>query len=107
MYAKLQDTILIRAPKNVEYKGAWYFPAPDNVLEALGYKILVETRYPEDGKHYIATYEDRETAIVRVWVETEPPAPIDPWDDNIKLMADIVDAVEDEFNAAYGDEINE
>ena len=72
-YAKLNSGTLEYAPRTVTVGRTHYNPTPDFYLESNGYLPLVETSYPNDGKYYIASWEQQGNKIIRVWIETDPP----------------------------------
>ena len=78
MYAKLIDEhTLDYAPRAVTRGNTHYNPYPVEFLLEDGYKPVIDTPYPDDGKYYEAHWEEQADSIVLVWVETEPPA--DDW----------------------------
>lgn len=81
MYAKLQNGILKRAPKTVQWHGCTVNNPSDEKLIELGYKLVVYTDMPTDaetGKHYESTWEETDTEITQVWNLVEDPVYPEP-----------------------------
>lgn len=76
MYAKLQNGILKRAPKTVQWRNCTVCnPEPDQLTE-LGYKPVRYTDMPAEtveGKHYESGWTEAETEIVQTWTLTDNP----------------------------------
>lgn len=76
MYAKLQNGILKRAPKTVQWRNHTVNnPSADKLME-LGYKPVIYTDMPEttvEGKHYESAWEETEAEIVQTWTLTDDP----------------------------------
>jgi len=72
-YGKLENGVLINAPKGVELEGgAWQIPPSAEWLTANGYKVVKETPMPEPKPHYAYSFTWEETEkhfIVQIWHE--------------------------------------
>ena len=77
-FGKLKGQIIEYAPTNARYKNTYYCPAPPDVLINLGYKIVVNTPYPDDGNYYISSWSESKTQITKVWKKTSPPPEPEP-----------------------------
>ena len=76
IYGKLIDGELRGAPRPLKTKqGDVFTNAPAVYLEN-GYKEIVMTSYPQDGKYYVSTWVETNTQIVQTWIETDPPEDI-------------------------------
>ncbi len=79
MYGKLENGILIPAPKTITKDGWVHYHPSDELYAEFGYLEVVETQYPEtsgeDNKYYVSSYEIQDNKIVKVWTETELPEP--------------------------------
>ena len=80
MYAKLENSTLVIAPRRIILNGMKIFnPTEEQLLQA-GYKPITETAMPDpapDGQHYEPTYSDSGDTITQGWIlvedeETEP-----------------------------------
>ena len=93
-YAKFIDSHNLEyAPTNIEIGTTWYIPGqPEHYIQA-GYKEVVNTPYPDDGKYYESSWEEKEEEIVQVWTETDPPPGPEPYVDPI---LDLQEAVVDQ-----------
>lgn len=70
-YAKLENNILIYAPNPITKDGKnIYNPSNESLLE-LGYKPVIYSDYPQDGKRYKQGYKETETEIRIVCVDNE------------------------------------
>ena len=81
MYAKLENSTLVIAPRRIILNGMQIFnPTTDHLTQA-GYKPVTETPIPEDpapeGQHYEAQYTDSGDTITQGWtlVENEEVEP--------------------------------
>ena len=81
MYAKLENSTLVIAPRRIILNGMQIFnPTADQLTQA-GYKPVTETPMPEepapDGQHYEKTYTDAGDTITQGWtlVENEEVEP--------------------------------
>lgn len=78
MYGKIIDGKLVLAPNPlITWRYKIYNPRPEDYIEE-GYKEIVETEYPTDGKYYDSSYVDRNGKIYREWVEAETPEVTEP-----------------------------
>jgi len=48
------------------------------MLKGLGYKEIIDTPYPEDGKHYIFNWKETTKSIKKVWKELPERKPLAP-----------------------------
>lgn len=75
-YGKLiEETVIEYAPINALARGVWYCPAPDDVLESLLYKKVIDTPFPDDGKQYTFTWHETSSVIEKVWTPIPDPQP--------------------------------
>ena len=74
MYAKLENSTLVIAPRRIILNGMQIFnPTADQLIQA-GYKPVTETPMPDDapdGQHYEPTYSDSGDAITQGWTLVE------------------------------------
>ena len=71
-YGKLENGVLVNAPKGVELEGgAWQIPPSAEWLTANGYKAIKETPMPEPKPHYAYsfTWVEKDGEIVQEWTE--------------------------------------
>ena len=73
-YAKLSAGTMEYAPRTITIGQTHYNPTPAFWLTERGYLPVVETIYPNDNRFYVAKWIEQDGQIVRVWIETEPPA---------------------------------
>ena len=76
MYGKLVNGELRGAPRPLRTEHGDVFTNDPAVYLENGYKEVVTTQYPQDGKHYVSTWSENDTQIVQVWTETDPPEDI-------------------------------
>ena len=76
MYGKLIDGELRGAPRPIKTADGDVFTNDTAVLLKNGYKEVVITEYPSDGKYYLTSWSETDTQIIQVWVETDPPEEI-------------------------------
>ncbi len=78
-YGKLENEILMPAPKPITKDGLVHYHPSNKLYEELGYLPIVETPNPEvdseNPKYYDFRWEEQEGKIVKVWFEIEPPVP--------------------------------
>lgn len=80
MYARLENSTLVIAPRRIILNGMQIFnPTADQLIQA-GYKPITETAMPDDapdGQHYEPTYSDSGDTITQGWtlVENEEVEP--------------------------------
>lgn len=78
-FAKLlSETQLEYAPKNVCFEDTWYCPASDDMLRRMGYKKVINTPYPEDGKSYVYYWRETSNNIKKYWEAQPDPEPLTP-----------------------------
>ena len=74
MYAKLENSTLVIAPRRIILNGMQIFnPTPDHLTQA-GYKPVTETPMPDDApdrQHYEPTYSDSGDTITQGWMLVE------------------------------------
>lgn len=75
MYANLENSTLVIAPRRIILNGMQIFnPTADHLTQA-GYKPVTETPMPEEpapeGQHYEAKYTDAGDTITQSWVLVE------------------------------------
>ena len=88
-FGKLTDEVLEYAPKNIEVENTWYIPASEEILFQSGYKKIVNTPYPDDGKYYVGSWEVQDGEIVQIWTETTPPSEPEPPEDPMIDLEDM------------------
>lgn len=76
IYGKLVDGELRGAPRPIRTENGDVFTNDPAVYLENGYKEIVITQYPNDGKYYVTSWSETETQIIQVWVETDPPEEI-------------------------------
>ena len=76
MYAKIENGELRGAPRPLKTKQGDVFTNNPAVYLENGYKEIVITQYPNDGKYYVTSWSETDTQIIQVWVETTPPEDI-------------------------------
>ena len=94
MFVKLENENLIYAPKELIINDTRVINPTKEMFEEAGYKELIETEYPNDGKHYKASYQETDGNIVLVWIDNEK----EYWD-NI----DYEEAVNNEIRKKYSE----
>ena len=76
MYAKLINGELRGAPRPLRTERGDVFTNEPAIYFENGYKEVVTTQYPQDGKYYVSSWSENDTQIVQVWTETDPPEDI-------------------------------
>ena len=76
IYGKLVDGELRGAPRPLKTEHGDVFTNDPAVLLKNGYKEVVTTEYPQDGKYYVSSWSETDTQIVQIWIETDPPEEI-------------------------------
>lgn len=76
MFGKLVDGALRGAPRPIRTSDGDVFTNDPALLLQYGYKPIITTDYPSDGKYYVASWSETDTQIIQVWVETDPPEEI-------------------------------
>ena len=76
MYGKLVDGELRGAPRPLRIERGDVFTNDPAVYLGIGYKEVITTLYPQDGKYYVSSWSENDTQIVQTWTETDPPEEI-------------------------------
>ena len=76
MYGKLVNSELRGAPRPLKTGHGDVFTNDPVVYLENGYKEIVMTSYPQDGKYYVSSWSENDTQIVQAWIETDPPEDI-------------------------------
>ena len=97
-FGKLNGQSLEYAPQNELYNGSWYIPASETILRKLGWKQIVDTPYPSDGKSYTMSWKETAKQIKKVWTRVPDPAPLTPSEQREK-------AYQEELICKYGNGI--
>jgi hypothetical protein len=84
MYGKLIDGELRGAPRPIKTADGDVFTTDPNLLLQYGYKPIILTEYPSDGKYYTDSWTETETEITQVWTE-QPQNDDDPISDSEAL----------------------
>ena len=71
MYGKLVDGELRGAPRPIRTENGDVFTNDPALLLQYGYKPIILTEYPSDGKSYIDSWAETETEITQVWTEVQ------------------------------------
>lgn len=69
MYGKLVDGELRGAPRPLKTAEGDVFTNDPLIYLANGYKPIILTGCPSDGKSYVGSWTETETEIVQVWTE--------------------------------------
>lgn len=69
MYGKLINGELRGAPRPIKTADGDVFTNDPSIYHANGYKLIILTEYPSDGKSYIDSWTETETEITQVWTE--------------------------------------
>ncbi len=69
IYGKLVDGELRGAPRPIRTENGDVFTNDPALLLQYGYKPIILTDYPSDGKSYIGSWTETETEITQVWTE--------------------------------------
>lgn len=80
MYGKLIDGELRGAPRPIKTADGDVFTNDPSIYLANGYKPIILTEYPSDGKNYVGSWTETETEITQVWTE-QPQTDDDPISD--------------------------
>lgn len=68
MYAKLENSELVYAPRTITIGQTHYNPTPISWIQENGYKPIRYTEAPtEEGKYAVDHWEETETEIVQTW----------------------------------------
>ena len=84
MYAKIENGELRGAPRPIRTENGDVFTTDPNLLLHYGYKPIISTDCPSDGKSYISSWAETETEIIQVWTE-QPQMDDDPISDSEAL----------------------
>ena len=84
MYGKLIDGELRGAPRPIRTENGDVFTNDPALLLQYGYKPIILTDSPSDGKSYISSWTETETEITQVWTE-QPQTDDDPISDSEAL----------------------
>lgn len=71
MYAKIENGELRGAPRPLKTENGDVFTNDPTVYLANGYKPIILTDCPSDGRSYVSSWTETETEITQVWVEVE------------------------------------
>ena len=69
MYGKLIDGELRGAPRPIRTENGDVFTNDPALLLQYGYKPIILTEYPSDGKYYTDSWTETETEGVQIWTE--------------------------------------
>ena len=76
MYGKLIDGELRGAPRPIKTENGDVFTNDSALLLQYGYKPIILTEYPSDGKSYVGSWTETESEIKQIWTAAEPPEDI-------------------------------
>lgn len=71
MYGKLIDGELRGAPRPIRTADGDVFTNAPSIYLANGYKPIILTDSPSDGKSYISSWTETDTEIVQTWTEVQ------------------------------------
>ena len=69
IYGKLVDGELRGAPNPLKTEESYIFTNSASVYFVYGYKPVILTNYPYDGKSYVSSWTETEAEIVQIWTE--------------------------------------
>ena len=69
MYGKIENGELYGAPNPLKTEESYIFTNNAAIYLANGYKPIILTEYPSDGKSYIDSWAETETEITQIWTE--------------------------------------
>ena len=69
MYGKLVNGELRGAPRPIRTENGDVFTNDPALLLHYGYKPIILTEYPSDGKYYTDSWTETETEITQIWTE--------------------------------------
>ena len=69
MFGKLVNGELRGAPRPIKTADGDVFTTDPALLLHYGYKPIILTEYPSDGKSYIDSWAETETEITQIWTE--------------------------------------
>ena len=84
IYGKLIDGELRGAPRPIKTENGDVFTNDPALLLHYGYKPIILTDCPSDGKSYISSWTETETEITQIWTEL-PQTDNDPISDSEAL----------------------
>ncbi len=92
MYGKLENGILILAPKRLTINNKVHYHPANEMYENMGYLPVENTLQPEtqEGKILESSYIEKNGRIVQVWTETEPIEEV-----NVPTLEDRVTTLEE------------
>ena len=76
MYGKLIDGELRGALRPIRTENGDVFTNDPALLLQYGYKPIILTEYPSDGKSYVGSWTEMESEIKQIWTAAEPPEDI-------------------------------
>ena len=71
MYGKLVNGELHGAPRPIRTENGDVFTNDPSIYLANGYKPIILTDSPSDGKTYISSWTETDTEIVQTWTEVQ------------------------------------
>ena len=71
MYGKLVNGELRGAPRPLKTADGDVFTNDPSIYLANGYKPIILTDCPSDGKNYISSWKETETEITQTWTEVQ------------------------------------
>lgn len=71
IYGKLVGGALHGAPRPIRTENGDVFTNDPALLLQYGYKPIILTEYPSDGKSYIDSWAETETEITQTWTEVQ------------------------------------
>lgn len=71
MYGKLVNGELRGAPRPIKTSEGDVFTTDPALLLHYGYKPIILTEYPSDGKSYIESWTETEAEITQIWTEVQ------------------------------------
>ena len=84
IYGKLIGGALHGAPRPIRTENGDVFTTDPALLLHYGYKPIILTDCPSDGKSYVSSWTETETEITQVWTE-QPQNDDDPISDSEAL----------------------
>ena len=76
MYGKLIDGELRGALRPIRTENGDVFTNDPALLLQYGYKPIILTDCPSDGKSYVGSWTETESEIKQIWTAAEPPEDI-------------------------------
>ena len=71
MFGKLVDGELRGAPNPLKTEESYIFTNNAAIYLANGYKAIILTDSPSDGKSYTSSWTETETEITQIWTEVQ------------------------------------